>query len=241
MKLQVRLPRFSQQASCLLLLASSVALTAQPQQPQLTGPGLIVTYVESSSAKAPALAADLKVYARQIERQPAKPQVTLLRESGRPNRMVVLEQWPDVTSVAIPEAGTLLAAKAQPEIQAPIDRRVNHPLTPVPASALDPAVNLGKAPAFFVLMHVDVGRGAGDVPKLLAAQRDAVLAAAGALGYEVAVQDQKPNHFALLEIWKSRAAYEAYTATAPAEDLRRQLSDLIGAPFDDRFYEGVNH
>jgi quinol monooxygenase YgiN len=245
MNLHVRLLCLTRLAACLLLLSGTVGLTAQPQQsqqqqpqqPQLTGPGFIVTYVEAFPAKASALAADLTAYARLIESQSAKPQVTLLRESGRPNRMVVLEQWPDVTSSAVAETGTLMATKIQPEIQAPIDRRVNHPLTPVPASSLD----LEKSPAFVVLMHVDVGRGASDVPKMLAAQRDAVLAAQGALGYEVAVQDQKANHFALLEVWKSRAAYEAYTATAPAKDLRRQLADLIGAPFDDRFYEGVNH
>jgi quinol monooxygenase YgiN len=240
MKLHVLLSRVAQLAVCMLLICVSMGVAAQLQQPQqlqITGPGFIVTYVEMFPAKASVLAAGLTAYARQIESQPAKPQVTILRESGRPNRMVVLEQWPDVTSPAIAEAGTLLAAKAQPNLLAPIDRRVNHRM----AGAIDPTLDLGKSPAFFVLMHIDVGRGAGDVPKMLSAQRDAVLAAAGALGYEVAVQDQKPNHFSLLEKWKNRAAYEAYTATAPAEDLRRQLADLIGAPFDDRFYERVNH
>jgi quinol monooxygenase YgiN len=121
----------------------------------------------------------------------------------------------------------------QPDVRAPMDRRVNHPLTP--------ALSQMASTAFVVLMHVDMSVAGPAALKVLQAQRDSVLATPDALGYEDAVQDQHENHFAVCEVWKSRTAYEAYTATVPAEDFRRQLAAHLGSPFDDRFYERVGH
>ncbi len=225
------LPKVGRLAACLPLLWISLSPRAPGQE---AGPGLVVTYVEAPAAKGAALAADLQTYVEQIENGPGKPRVTVLREFGRPNRMVVIEQWPDLSSPAFVGAETLLAAKVEPDALAPMDRRVNHPLTPALAQ---PA-----STAFVVLMHVDIGGdAAAAAPKIVRVQRDAVLAAPGALGYEAAVQDQHANHFAVCEIWRSRASYEAYMATGPAEDFRRRLAPLLGSPFDDRFYARGGH
>jgi len=209
-----------------------VTLGASAQTPG-AGPVLIVTYVEAPPAKGAALAADLHAYAGQIENGPGKPRMTVLREFGRPNRMVIIEQWPDSSSPAFAKSETELAAMVQPDVRAPMDRRVNHPLTP--------ALTQMASTAFVVLMHVDMSLAGPAALKVLQAQRDSVLAAPDALGYEDAVQDQHENHFAVCEVWKSRTAYEAYTATGPAEDFRRQLAALLGSPFDDRFYERLGH
>jgi len=209
-----------------------LSLGASAQTPG-AGPLLIVTYVEAPAAKGAALAADLHAYAEQIENGPDKPRVTVLREFGRPNRMVILERWPDSSSHGFAKSETELAARVQPEVLAPMDRRVNHPLTP-------PLAQMAST-AFVVLMHVDMSVAGPAALKVLQVQRDSVLAAPGVLGYEDAVQDQHGNHFVVCELWKSRAAYEAYTATGPAEDFRRQLAAVLGSPFDDRFYEQVGH
>ncbi len=190
--------------------------------PRGLAPSWIVTYVEAPPAKGAALAIDLHAYAGQIENGPAKPRVTVLREFGRPNRMVIIEQWPDLSSPAFAKSETELAAMVQPDVRAPMDRRVNHPLTP--------ALTQMASTAFVVLMHVDMSRAGPASLKVLEAQRDSGPAAPGALGYEDAVQDQHENHFAVCEVWKSRTAYEAYTATRPAEDFRRQLAAPLGPP-----------
>lgn len=201
---------------------------------QAAGAGLIVTYVEAPPEKGAALAAELSAYAAQIENALGKPRVTLLKELGRPSRMVVIEQWPDLSAPAFAEAESILATKVQADALAPIDRHVNHPVTP--------AIEQPASTTFVVVMHVDIGRdAAAAAPKILEAQRETVLAAPGALGYELAVQDQRTNHFAVCEVWKSRAAYEAYTATATAKEFRRQLAPLLGSPFDDRFYVLAGH
>lgn len=223
--------------ACLLLLWTSSIPRVYGQDPQSAqkaqqaAPALIVTYVEAPAAKAAALAADLKAYAAQIENGPGKPRVTILQELGRPSRIAVLEHWTDVASPAITDAATTLVAKTQPDVLAPLDRRPNQLVTPPIAQA--------PPTAFHVLMHIDVNPGADVAQAALKAQRDAVLAAPGALGYEVAVWTKRPNHLAVHEVWASRKAYEDYAATPPARELRDRLAPLLGSPFDDRFYSAL--
>ena len=86
-------------------------------------------------------------------------------------------------------------------------------------------------------MHIDVmPDGADTASKALLAQKTSVMAAPGALAFEAATQVGRPNHFAVHEVWKTRAAYETYAATPAGQDLRRQSDAHKGAPFDDRFY-----
>ena len=222
--MRICLPLIARLAASLCLLCLLPAA-----RPQLAGSGLIVTYVDAPPANGVALAAGLGAYAVQIENGPGKPRATVLKELGRPNRMVVIEQWPDMSAPDFAQAEAVLAAKVQPDALAPMDRHVSHPMTP--------ALHEPPSTAFVVLMHVDIGRDlTATAPKILQAQRDAVLAAPGALAFELAVQDQRTNHFAVYQVWKNRASYENYTATAPAKEFRRQLAPLLGSPFDDRFY-----
>lgn len=198
----------------------------------VSGPALVVTYVESAAAQAPKLTDELRAYAAQIEQGAGKPKVAILGEVGRPGRMVVLEQWPDLSSPGLADAAVALTARTQAEVIAPLDRRQNRLLTAAVAQA--------PPTAFHVLMHIDVNPGADITQAALEKQRDAVLSAPGALGYEFAVWDRRQNHFAVHEVWASRKAYEAYVATAPPEELRKTLSPLLGSPFDDRFYSLVS-
>jgi quinol monooxygenase YgiN len=91
-----------------------------------------------------------------------------------------------------------------------------------------------------MLMHVDVvPPSAAAAAKLLDAERVAVMGAGGARAFEAATQSDRANHFAVHQIWTSRAAYEAYAAGPAAQALRRQLSTMKGALYDDRFYVGL--
>jgi quinol monooxygenase YgiN len=111
-----------------------------------------------------------------------------------------------------------------------VDDRLNDPIVPFD-------VKPAPAGAFHVLMHIDViPDGAATTRQALVAQQAQVLAAPGALAYAAASQTGRPNHFAVYEAWKSRAAYEAYAASPAGQDLRRRLTPFKGAPFDDRFY-----
>ena len=205
-----------------LLLAASPA-AAQPAY------RLVVRYVESAAPAAPRLAKTLQAYAAEARKNPWT-RVDVLSEVGRPNRMVVLERWENLDAADDAAVAAKFDALVAGQVSAPSDHRRSDALTlplfePTPASA------------FHVVMHIDVvPEGSATASRALGDQRAAVLAAPGAIAFEAATQSNRPNHFAVHEVWRSRAAYEAYVASEPARNFRRQLIAIKGAPFDDRYY-----
>ena len=207
------------------LAAATAAATAGAAAP---APRLVVFYVEARPARAAAALAALQAQAVQV--RTAKAAAEVLRESGRPSRMALVEQWPDLSETDAGRQAKALDMRLGPDLQAPVDDRLN-----------DPIVRLGLKPvpagAFHVLMHIDVvPDGAATARQALVAQKAQVMASPGALAFEAASQTGRPNHFAVHEAWRSRAAYEAYAASPAGQDLRRRLTPFKGAPFDDRFY-----
>jgi quinol monooxygenase YgiN len=209
----------------LLVLAALAATAGRAAAPE---PRVMVFYVEAAPAQAAAVIAALEVQARADQAAGASAQA--LSEIGRPGRMVLIERWRDLSEAEAARRAKALDARLGPDLQAPIDDRLNDPIVPID---LKPA----PAGAFHVLMHIDVlPDGAGATRQALVAQKTLIMAAPGALAFEAASQIGRPNHFAVFETWKSRAAYEAYAASAAGQDLRVQLNPFKGAPFDDRFY-----
>jgi quinol monooxygenase YgiN len=200
------------------------AATAAAQEPRLT-----VFYVEAPPARAAAALATLQDEARQARKAGAAA-AEALSESGRPGRMALVVQWRDLNAVEAGRRAKALQLRLARDLQAPVDDRLNDPIVPLD---LKPA----PAGAFHVLMHIDVlPDGAATTRQALTAQQAKVMAAPGALAFDAASQVGRPNHFAVHEAWRSRAAYEAYAASPAGQDLRRQFDPFKGAPFDDRFY-----
>jgi quinol monooxygenase YgiN len=199
----------------------SGAATAEPR--------LTVFYAEAPPSRAAAVLAGLQAEA-QAARAAGAAAAEALSESGRPSRMALVIEWRDLPAAMAERRAKALQAKLAPDLQAPIDDRLNDPIV-----TLDPR----PAPpgAFHVLMHIDVlPDGAATARQALIAQQRQVMAAPGALAFSAATQTGRPNHFAVHEAWRNRAAYEAYAASPSGQDLRRQLDRFKGAPFDDRFY-----
>lgn len=219
-------------ALTLTSLSGRVLADAAPEPQPGPQPGFIVSYVEAPATGAAALRRQLQSYARDLQQGANAPTVALFSEVIRPNRMVVIERWASFDAGADQAAATL-AAQVKDQVEAPVDRRVNTPLT-------SPIDRVTSASAIHMVTHVDVLPNYTAVgTKLMLAHRDAVLAAPGVLGVEVATQANKVNHFELHEIWQNRAAYDAYAASPIARDFRQQLATMQGAVYDDRLYMAV--
>jgi quinol monooxygenase YgiN len=205
-------------------LGSAQALAASPR--------LLVFYIEAPPAKAAAVADQLSQYASKTrdDEGPDAPVMEVLRESGRPSRMAIVEQWRNLSPEKAEKRTKALQAQVGADLQAPIDDRLGDPLTPLDLTTAPTGV-------FHVLMHIDVvPEGADTASKAITAQKTSVMVAPGALAFEASAQVGRTNHFEVHEVWKDRAAYEAYAASSAGEDLRRQFTQYKGAPFDDRFY-----
>jgi quinol monooxygenase YgiN len=58
----------------------------------------------------------------------------------------------------------------------------------------------------------------------------------GAVSMEGLVQDGRPNHFTIVEIWQSREAFEAHSGLTHTREFRETLHPMLGAPFDERLH-----
>jgi quinol monooxygenase YgiN len=61
----------------------------------------------------------------------------------------------------------------------------------------------------------------------------------GAVSIEGLVQDGRPNHFTIVEVWQSREAFEAHAGLAHSHEFRDALQPMLGAPFDERLHEPI--
>jgi quinol monooxygenase YgiN len=88
-----------------------------------------------------------------------------------------------------------------------------------------------------VITHVDlIPESNGKGVTLIKAMRDLASHDANNLAYEALQQSNRPNHFSIVEIWKSIAALNAHVDAQQTRDLRQALP-IEGAPYDDRRYE----
>jgi quinol monooxygenase YgiN len=105
---------------------------------------------------------------------------------------------------------------------------------------IDPApVETGKD-AIYVATHVDVtGQFKDDaivmMKKLAAESRKQ----GGAERFEVWQQNNRLNHFTMIEAWKDQAALDAHNAAASVREFREQLGHMMGALYDDRRYRNL--
>jgi quinol monooxygenase YgiN len=61
----------------------------------------------------------------------------------------------------------------------------------------------------------------------------------GSVRFDVFQQGNRPNHFSVVEIWKSQSAYEAHITAVSTKKFRDQLTPMSGALYDERLYKAI--
>jgi quinol monooxygenase YgiN len=98
-------------------------------------------------------------------------------------------------------------------------------------SAQQPAQNV------YVVSHIDVTPDhSADTAKLLKQFAVDSRKDAGSVRFEVMVQDGRPNHFTIVEVWRTREAFEAHSALEHTKRFRESLHPFLGSPFDERLH-----
>ncbi len=92
----------------------------------------------------------------------------------------------------------------------------------------------------FIVTHIDVTPNFSDranaaIQKYAAESRKEE----GAVSVEGLVQDGRPNHFTIIEIWQSREALDAHSGQAHTHEFRNTLQPMLGAPFDERLHAAI--
>lgn len=80
------------------------------------------------------------------------------------------------------------------------------------------------------LMPNSIASGAA----LLKRYRDASLKDDGNLRFDVLQEIARPNRFAIVEVWRDKAALDAHASAAATQQFRDKLKTIQNAPYDER-------
>jgi quinol monooxygenase YgiN len=101
------------------------------------------------------------------------------------------------------------------------------------ASAQQPASNA----RLYVVTYVDVYPNfAADAAKAMQQFVADSRKDEGFVRLEVMRDVARINHFSIVEVWQSRAAYEAHLNKPHVKALREKLQPGLGSPYDERLY-----
>jgi quinol monooxygenase YgiN len=222
-----------------LYAVSSVAQTpaaAPPAVPADVSPLYVVTYVEARPVARDEAASLLKSYRDASRGTAGNLRSVAVRSVVRPGQFVVVAAWKDKAAwdVHMAASGTKeFREKLSALRNAPADDRFHNSLSVGPMEVASGSV--------YGVTHVDVIPPQKD--NAIAALKvlgDANRAAAGNVRFEIVQQTNRPNHFTVFEIWRSREAFDANGMSAHQREFRDKLAVMAGALYDERLYEILN-
>ena len=162
----------------------------------------------------------------------------VVQRPRRPGQFVIVAAWKDKSAwdAHVAAAQTKeFRDKLNSLRNAPADDRFHNSLFVGP-------LDIPQAPgAVFAVSHVDVvGARKDDAVAALKLLAEASRNAGGSVRYEVVQQTNRPNHFTVFEIWRSREAFDAQSMSAHMREFRDKPAGMTGALYDERLYEILN-
>jgi quinol monooxygenase YgiN len=195
----------------------------------------IVSYVEIMPSALHSGAALLNRYRDAMREQKGNLRSTVLHEIGRSDRFAIMEVWIDKTAAdnRDNEASILELRDELKKIQsAPFDERIEEGLFVGPLQKQGPAATL------YVLTHADIApERSEDGLTLLRTMRANSVDERGNVTYDVLQQENRTNHFTLVEEWASMMALDAHIESQHTRAFRQALLPMQGALYDERRYE----
>jgi quinol monooxygenase YgiN len=221
---------------CAVNSTAQTPAAAPPAVPADVSPLYIVTYVEAKPTARDETAALLKSYREASRAAPGNLRSIVVQRPRRPGQFVVVAAWKDkaawdahMAAAATKEFRDKLGALRN----APADDRFHNSLSVGPMEDASGAV--------YGVTHVDVIPPQKDNAIVaLKALGDANRGAAGNVRFEIVQQTNRPNHFTVFEVWRSREAFDANGMSAHQRDFRDKLAGMAGALYDERLYEILN-
>ncbi len=110
--------------------------------------------------------------------------------------------------------------------------------TPAPAPTPTPAPIVGN---IYSATYIEVmPTSKADAVTLLRRYREAAQKEGGNLRCEVVQRIDQPHQFAVLEIWKDQAAFEAHVKSATTTGTREKIAAIRNAPTDERVHTALS-
>ena len=217
------------------IVAASIA-GARAQVPGTEAPR-VITYIEVMPSSLDTAVGILRRGAAASRKEAGNLRYEILQHAERRGALAILEAWSDPNALAAHDDGAaakVLRGELNPIRIGYYDQR------------LETAIDTGTAgaagkDAIYVATHVDVtGQFKDDaivMMKMLAVESRKQT---GSDRFEVWQQNNRLNHFTMIEVWKDQGALDAHNASATARSFRDQLGHMMGALYDDRRYRSLD-
>lgn len=223
-----------------LTAAALVAVCVAPAPAQVAADqaAFVVTYIEvapSGKAEAAKLIKDVAAASR---KEAGNLRYEVLQQIDEPSHFAILEVWSDAKAFQQHAAAAAMKQfrdQLNPLRIGPYDER------PCFGMAVG-AVNAGgTGGSVYVLTHVDIAgnnnRDAGTATLTKFAEDGRK--EPNAQRIEVWQQANRLNHYAVNEVWKDEAAYEAHLVAASNRAYRDKLGSMLGALYDARRFKAL--
>lgn len=210
------------------------APAAPPPVPADVSPLYVVTYIELKPTAKGDGAALLRAWRDAARNADGNLRSEVVQSTTRPGQFVMLAAWRNKAAF---DAHGAAAQEFRDKLQAlrnsPADDRFHNALS---VAGLDTPRG-----AVYAVTHVDViPPRREDAVAALKILGEASRSASGNSRYEVVQQTNRPNHFTVVEIWRSREAFDANGMSAHQREFRDKLAQMTGALYDERLYEILN-
>jgi quinol monooxygenase YgiN len=223
--------------------ALALALVMAPGSPvsaQTADPVYAVTYLDVSTDWVVQGSGLLKQFRDLSAHHAGNLEFTVMRETSRPNRFVIVEGWKDRAAFAAHGKSadtalfnfTLEAIRNSPPNQHVLQSFANVPARGKPGGG-----------AVYMVEHVDFSPPSNDtgLPLLkalaLASQKEE-----GVVRYDI-YQESAPhaNHYSVVAVWASRAAFDAHETAAYTRQYRAAtMLPVLANLYDERLYEPLD-
>jgi quinol monooxygenase YgiN len=228
------------QAIYAALIAAATLIAAMPQARAQT-PELIatevVTYFEVTPSGASETANLLRQLAAASRKEAGNLAYVVLQQIERPSQFALLETWKDARALEAHDTGAAMKQfreRLDPLRVGYYDQRIDTPIDVAPLTAAP------DKDSIYVVTHIDVtGQFKDEAIAMMRKLAGDSRPQAGCQRFEVWDQNNRLNHFTMVEIWKDRAALDAHNAAAPTREFRDKLGHMMGALYDDRRYRSL--
>lgn len=216
-------------------LMAQAPATPPPPVPPDVSPLYVVTYIELKPTAKSEGAALLKSWRDAQRKAEGNMRCEVVHHTTRPGQFVVLAAWKNKAAFDAHTAagGQEFRDKLNGLRNSPADDRFHNGLSVGP-------MELARG-ALYAVTHVDViPPRREDAVAALKILGDANRAAEGNVRYEIVQQTNRPNHFTVVEIWRSRLAFDANSMSGHQREFRDKLAQMTGALYDERLYESLD-
>lgn len=219
----------------LLLFGCAALLSFSSQLVKAQEAAFTVTYIEVAPPAKAKAAALLKQYAETTRRQAGIMRLDVLQRVDKANHFATVAVWKDGRAAETHVAEnytTEFRRELQPLLIGPYDERPHVALSIGPALA-----STTSASGLYAITHVDIvppkkDEGIAAVKILSEHSRKET----AAVRYEALQQNSRPNHFTLVEVWKSEEDLERHETSSHTREFRDLLLPMSGSLYDQRLY-----